>query len=114
MLVVSESNGVAAHVLQKFEILRLIRVRNRPTLERAVLMHGRTLQEEMFPIERESFSGIEIDGAQAEGLRHLIEKYTLGRSDCDDELVEVRILRPAPEPRMLHVQDVLDLDGLCR
>src|ERR1700680_5350442 len=102
-----ETYRIAAHFAQQIEILRLVRLRNCPTLNRAVLMHGRTLQEKMLTIEKEPFVGVEFELPQAEGLHHLIEIPPLNRPHRHDELVEVRIFHAPPQARVINLQSTL-------
>ncbi len=78
MLIVGQARGVCAHVSQDGEVFFLVCIRDCPSLDGPVLMHGHTFEIQVLAVEEETLVGIESDRTQPQRLSDPVEQPSSG------------------------------------
>ena len=109
LLIVGEADGVGAHFADQGHILVFIGAGKRPALAFLVLVARDPVQGHVASIEEKALFRIDANIAKARGLVNPVDHAAARRAQRAYQVIEIRVLHPLPQVRMVEVQA---LDGL--
>ena len=108
MLIVGQTDGVGADLLDEGDILLVVRLGERPALVLTVLMAGNAVQRHILAVEPEAGVGVHMEGTVADGDGHGIHGGNLQHIDAGAQAglhgVAVGVRHAVPQVGVLHVQ----------